>query len=511
MVDALDVTYTSEGTGADQYNVRDRLRKEIWVSDFGVTGDGTDESSKIQDAINAANALGGAAVRFHHPKDPATATYFRFDTGLTIPGGVALLGEGKYQTILRYTGTGTAISASGAGNNSISISDLTLQLSGTGAVGIDASRLISSTFRSVRIAKSGSPTGLIGVKAVITTFAWNSYFNVFEDCTFDALATAINIDSTSNPVQYANRWRLVAPTFLDCGDCLDIVKVHGMEIIAPVFDEYTGTAIKLGAGVNRLTLVAIRNETNQAGASKLFDIDLAANRVQVIGYSSHAGALGLGSPARFGDRGLLIGEADTGLQMSGPPVSVSPATITGITKANPAVVTTSAAHGFSNGDIVFIKDVGGMTQVNKLNFTVASATATTFALAAVDSTSFDTYTSGGTASLRTATTRYVCDNVVGGQLHGVESISGTLTAGRNLRGTFSISGTSPTSDPITFANAEPDNSYYLVVTPVGKSGSPAPDSLHVESISKSAGSFTVTLKAAPGSGSSRTFDWILIR
>ena len=39
-------------------------------------------------------------------------------------------------------------------------------------------------------------------------------------------------------------------------------------------------------------------------------------------------------------------------------------TITGATQANPVVVTTSAAHGFSNGDEVFITGVVGMTELN---------------------------------------------------------------------------------------------------------------------------------------------------
>lgn len=71
--------------------------------------------------------------------------------------------------------------------------------------------------------------------------------------------------------------------------------------------------------------------------------------------------------------------------------------VTGITKANPAVVT-AAAHGHSNGDLVYITGVGGMTQVNGFNYTVAGATTNTFQLAGVDSTGFTTYTSGGTAT-----------------------------------------------------------------------------------------------------------------
>ena len=71
-------------------------------------------------------------------------------------------------------------------------------------------------------------------------------------------------------------------------------------------------------------------------------------------------------------------------------------TITAITKANPAVVT-SNGHGFSNGDRVFIKSVAGMTELNNREFTVASTATNTFALSGVNSTGFTTYSSGGTA------------------------------------------------------------------------------------------------------------------
>lgn len=75
--------------------------------------------------------------------------------------------------------------------------------------------------------------------------------------------------------------------------------------------------------------------------------------------------------------------------------------ITNITKANPAVVT-AAAHGFSNGDRIKILDAGGMTEVNGKSYLVANKTTNTFELqtlqsANVNSTSYTTYTSGGTA------------------------------------------------------------------------------------------------------------------
>ena len=87
-------------------------------------------------------------------------------------------------------------------------------------------------------------------------------------------------------------------------------------------------------------------------------------------------------------------------------------TITGITQANPGVVT-SAAHGYSNGDTVVITGVVGMTQVNNKRFKVASVTTNTFQLQDIDgnnvnTTSYTAYTSGGIANrVYTLTTTYL--------------------------------------------------------------------------------------------------------
>jgi hypothetical protein len=78
-----------------------------------------------------------------------------------------------------------------------------------------------------------------------------------------------------------------------------------------------------------------------------------------------------------------------------------PKTITGITNANPGVVT-AVAHGFSNGDFVRIQNVIGMTEVNDVVYKVANKAADTFELntsadADVDTTTYGTYLSGGEA------------------------------------------------------------------------------------------------------------------
>lgn len=67
-------------------------------------------------------------------------------------------------------------------------------------------------------------------------------------------------------------------------------------------------------------------------------------------------------------------------------------TITGITKANPGVVT-STAHGLNNGDFVYLA-ILGMHQLNEKVVRVANVAANTFELEGVDTTLFDTFSSG---------------------------------------------------------------------------------------------------------------------
>ena len=77
-------------------------------------------------------------------------------------------------------------------------------------------------------------------------------------------------------------------------------------------------------------------------------------------------------------------------------------TISGITKANPAVVTANS-HGYSNGDEVVITAVAGMTEVNGKRFLVADKTTNTFELqdkdgVDINSSGFTTYSSGGVSN-----------------------------------------------------------------------------------------------------------------
>lgn len=87
--------------------------------------------------------------------------------------------------------------------------------------------------------------------------------------------------------------------------------------------------------------------------------------------------------------------------------------ITGITKANPGVVSYSGTDP-SNGDLVLISGVAGMTEVNNRIFTVANVNtgANTFQLSGVNTSSYTTYSSGGTwAEVIEVTTTYAADEL----------------------------------------------------------------------------------------------------
>jgi hypothetical protein len=91
--------------------------------------------------------------------------------------------------------------------------------------------------------------------------------------------------------------------------------------------------------------------------------------------------------------GVFTRPADTTAYAANDVVGTNLA-VTGATNASPIVVTT-AAHGFSTGDVVTIASVGGNTAANG-TFRVTVVSSTTFSLQG--SVGNGTYTSGGTVA-----------------------------------------------------------------------------------------------------------------
>ncbi|HAU5795901.1 TPA: baseplate J-like family protein [Citrobacter amalonaticus] len=68
--------------------------------------------------------------------------------------------------------------------------------------------------------------------------------------------------------------------------------------------------------------------------------------------------------------------------------------ITGITNANPGVVTTDITHGFSTGQVINVSGVTGMSGINNVPLTVTVLTPHTFSIG-IDTTSSGAWTGGG--------------------------------------------------------------------------------------------------------------------
>lgn len=168
------------------------------------------------------------------------------------------------------------------------------------------------------------------------------------------------------------------------------------------------------------------------------------SKIALVPYSAAVNLGGYASGARGAIRGpWTITDASwtTGSSRS----------ISGVTKANPAVVT-SNGHGFSNGDVVWITGVKGMTQLNDRAFVVASSTANSFQLQGVKSSSYSKYKSGGTIRKCRVSDCSVVITAAGHDLSDgdevyISGVSGmtelndqTFTVANSAASTFSLSG-----------------------------------------------------------------------
>ena len=103
----------------------------------------------------------------------------------------------------------------------------------------------------------------------------------------------------------------------------------------------------------------------------------------------------LGTGSSVASSGLGWGASKWDVAREGSPSETN--AITGITRANPGVVT-ATSNTLSNGDLVKIIGVSGMTQVNGNTYTVANQATNSFELSGINTSAFTAYTTGGTAT-----------------------------------------------------------------------------------------------------------------
>jgi uncharacterized protein (TIGR02217 family) len=68
----------------------------------------------------------------------------------------------------------------------------------------------------------------------------------------------------------------------------------------------------------------------------------------------------------------------------------------GITQTNPVRVNADA-HGFTNGQVIYLNGAGGMTEVNGIAFTITNVTTNYFELSGINGTSYTAYTGSASA------------------------------------------------------------------------------------------------------------------
>lgn len=113
---------------------------------------------------------------------------------------------------------------------------------------------------------------------------------------------------------------------------------------------------------------------------------------------------------------LEFGDQYMRVKSNGTYITEAPQNISGITQANPGVITLTS-HGYNNGDWVFGSSIGGMTEFNGLTWIVQNVTTNTFTLTdlfgnAVNTSAFPVYTSGGSfARLYTLATPYAAVDI----------------------------------------------------------------------------------------------------
>ena len=96
--------------------------------------------------------------------------------------------------------------------------------------------------------------------------------------------------------------------------------------------------------------------------------------------------------------------------------------VSGATRANPGSIT-AVGHGFSTGNEVGFLSVSGMTELNGNGFTIIVVNADTFTIG-VNSSGFTAYTSGGIVYLNTNTTAFTAYTSGGKAREAVTSITG---------------------------------------------------------------------------------------
>lgn len=178
-----------DGGGPYPYTGRD---SQPWfdVKKYGAAGNGsTDDSTAIQAAIAAAETAGRGVVYF-------PAGVYLIGTGLIVTNrSLQLIGAGKAETTITYTGNGSAIQAGDATAGSVDglrLEGFTVSGTGSGARGIDLRRFNGFRIDEVRVTGFSAGSG-------IRFNGSNSGFLTNVNCDLCAIGAEYAVDGAYNP------------------------------------------------------------------------------------------------------------------------------------------------------------------------------------------------------------------------------------------------------------------------------------------------------------------------
>lgn len=146
---------------------------------------------------------------------------------------------------------------------------------------------------------------------------------------------------------------------------------------------------------------------------------------------------------------------------------VTQKTVSGLTQANPGVVT-ATSHGFSNGDIVKLTDVVGMVEVNGNYYTIANVTTNTFELSGTNTSGFTSYGSAGKATKQfgwgSAAAVSSSNVMLEPSLWSFSLWGEDLIATRRDGGTYVWDATNGTGTPLIVLTNAPTNAFLNLVS-----------------------------------------------
>ena len=236
-----------------------------------------------------------------------------------------------------------------------------------------------STGQEVYLSGLGGVTNLNGRNVKVTVTGADTFTIT------DLNDSAITITGTYTSGGQSFRVYEIATPYL-AADLFDIEHAQSADVLTIVHPNYAPRELVRITNTN-WTLTEISFEPSQAAPTNLSLTENTAGTGLLFKYK------------------VTANNADT-FEESLSALSSSTLSITNATQADPVVITTSAAHGLTYGDEIFINGIVGMTQLNGRRFFVLAAPSSTTiqlmstARTPIDGTGYTAYASGGT--IRTA-------------------------------------------------------------------------------------------------------------